>query len=328
MEQKIGNIYRSGLAMLFMALLQFFVYFGFANQYSSTSFNFTAFNEQYNSGVYQFRFLSTKAIEELYHFLSASGWDFSGIHVHFLDPSADLPLYLAFFIYNSFFAVLCIGGISRFLNKTQISLSTSEKLLTLLLCASLIAFSQFVIVPYDTFSYFMLVLFANVFIHYLERKKTRSNFFFLCLFIVIGTLNRETMALSLAFAGALLLNERGIGKDSIGVIAIFTLIFIATYLGLRFFFNAGTTNDGLLLIENFSNPKNLLAFVFELILFLLPYHLSHGYEQKKVLSFFYILCLPYLIFCLWVGILFEIRLFIPVFILGLLLSKSSIQNMH
>jgi len=326
MEQKIGNFFRAFLSMLYMGLLNFFVFFGFSNHYSSGTFVLENFQEQYNSGVYQFRLISTKLIGWLYQILDKTNIDFSSYPVHFLNPDADIKLYWAFFIYTTFFAMLTLLVMNVFLNNEKITVRDPYRILILLFAATIIAISQFVIVPYDTFAYFMLVLFALVFIRFLQRKQPGLNFFLMCLFIIIGTANRETMALALSLAAALLLSERGIGKDSFWPLVVLVALFIGTYISLRIFFHASVTHDSSLFAQNFTNPKNIAGLVFGVILLILPLLMATRYEQKKFILFFYVASLPYILFCLAVGILFEVRLFVPVFLIAMLLSTFSMQH--
>lgn len=323
---KIGDLYRLILSTLFMALANFLVYFGFTNQYSSTTFNLKNFDQQYNSGVYQFRFLSTQAIELLYKDLAATKIDFATMKLHFLQADSDPVFFVTLFIYNTFFAAIAIILFNVFLNGKKIDASPSEKLLLSLVVASLIAITQFVIVPYDTFSYAILIGFAIIFVHYMRRKNMVVNFILLCLLLVIGTLNRESMALALAFAASIMVTEKGIDKSSILNIGALTIVFIVTYILLRMIYQTPSTTDGLLLAENFSNPKNILAFCFWIVLGLIPFGISKSHDSHKMLVLFYLFSTPYIIFCLATGILFEVRLIIPIFILALLLSKLNLNK--
>lgn len=324
MEQKINNLFRNVVSAVFMALVNFFVYFGFANQYSSTSFSLDSFQAQYNSGIYQFRFLSTRAILWLYEWLK--NFNFEQIPGHFLDQNADVHLYLALFLYNTLFAVLTVLVIGTYFNKQNIR--RELKVAFPLLLALMIGLSEFVIVPYDTFAYFILVVFFCVLINYLKQNDRTVSLLILCLLMIIGTLNRETMALALALTASVLLVEWNVSKDSILPLSLLTVIFVATYFVLRVVFHTGTTTDGLLLGQNFSSAKNLLALLFIVLMLIIPLMLSQTPEQRKLILVFYFFSLPYILFCLFVGILFEIRLFVPLFIPAVMLSQCTFNKNH
>ncbi|WP_168186877.1 hypothetical protein [Elizabethkingia sp. JS20170427COW] len=320
----MNNFFRLVFTSIFTFLIHFFIYFGFANQYSSTSLVLSNFQDQYTSGVYQFRFLSTKAVLYLRDYLTSYDLGFLN-SLEFMAKGADAYLYLSLFLFNTFFGVLTILFFNLILN-TQKKLKSNEKLLIILFSSIMIGFSQFVIVPYDGLAYFLLTSFLFFFLRYLKRLHEKRNYIILLLLIIVGTLNRETMALSLSLAASLLLSERGFGKDSIYPLLGLVVAFLATYAGLRFYFHTTVTNDGVLLAYNFKKVKNLIALALEVSLLCIPFMITPGQEQRKFIGLFYFFSLPYLAFCFVTGILFEVRLFIPLFLIAMLLSSISMKN--
>ena len=89
-----------------------------------------------------------------------------------------------------------------------------------------------------------------------------------------------------------------------------------------------TTNDGNLLIQNFTQPKNILGILFWLVFFAFTLILAKDQKAVKHILIFHLLSFPYLILCFYTGILYEIRLYIPLLLTSLLLSKTELTTIH
>jgi hypothetical protein len=205
--------------------------------------------------------------------------------------------------------------------------TSSEKLLITGISIFVMAFSQFVIVPYDISSYFFLLFFFYFFIKYLE-KKSSLNLIILFFILIISTINRESSALSISLAATLLYAKFGLKKESIIPIFGLAIAFILTYIGLRVFNGSFTTNDGSLISKNIFEPKNLLGLLFWMTLFMLPLLLAKDNNAKKQILIFHLFAAPYLAMCFYTGILYEIRLYVPIFLTSLFLSRLEVKKIE
>ena len=317
--------------IIFAVLLAFtvnsFVYFGFANIYSSKILNIQSFQEQFQSGIYQYRILSGYLLIWIYDLLSTFNIDYGIFKLKFLNPDSEPQMYLSFYILNTFFIMLS-GAMMVLITDLKSFVATySEKLLITTVAIFCIALSQFVIVPYDISSYFFLLVFFYFLIQYLEKQSV-SKLIFLSTIILVSTLNRESSALSISLAATLLYSKFGLKKESILPIAALATVFIAGYFGLRITSENFTTNDGNLLIQNFTQPKNILGLLFWLVFFAFTFILAKDQKAVKHILLFHLLSFPYLVLCFYTGILYEIRLYIPLLLTSLLLSKTELTTIH
>ena len=317
--------------IIFAVLLAFtvnsFVYFGFANVYSSKILNIESFQDQFHSGIYQYRILSGYFLIWIYDFLSSLNLDYSIFKLKFLNPDSEPQMYLSFYILNTFFIMLSAAILVIITESKSIVATYSEKLLISAVAIFCVALSQFVIVPYDISSYFFLLLFFYFLIQYVEKQSV-SKLIFLSIIILVSTLNRESSALSLSLAATLLFSKFGLKKESILPIAALTIVFIAVYLGLRITSENFTTNDGNLLIQNFTQPKNILGLLFWAVFFVFTLILAKDQKAFKQILLFHLLSFPYLVLCFYTGIIYEIRLYIPLFLTSILLTKTELSKIH
>jgi hypothetical protein len=236
-------------------------------------------------------------------------------------------MYLSFYILNTIFLVLS-AALLLFITETKNFIATnSEKILLISVAVFAMAITQFVIVPYDVSSYFLIVLFFYFLLKYLE-KNSDFNLIILVVILMISTLNRETSALSISLAATLLYSKYGFRKELIKPVLIFALTFIAVYFGMRFLHESFTTNDGNLLFQNFSEPKNILGFLFWMVFFLFTIIIAKDQHAKRNIILFHVFSIPYVLMCIYTGIMYEIRLYIPIFITSLLISRTDISKIH
>ena len=313
--------------MLLAFTVNSFVYFGFANVYSSKILNIESFQDQFHSGIYQYRILSGYFLIWIYDFLSSLNLDYSIFKLKFLNPDSEPQMYLSFYILNTFFIMLSAAILVIITESKSIVATYSEKLLISAVAIFCVALSQFVIVPYDISSYFFLLLFFYFLIQYLEKQSV-SKLIFLSIILLVSTLNRESSALSLSLAATLLYSKFGLKKESILPIAALTIVFLGVYFGLRITSENFTTNDGNLLIHNFTQPKNILGLLFWAVFFVFTLILAKDQKAFKQILLFHLLSFPYLVLCFYTGIMYEIRLYIPVFLTSILLTKTELTTIH
>ena len=317
--------------IIFALLLAFtvnsFVYFGFANIYSSKILNFQSFQEQFHSGIYQYRILSGYFLIWIYDLLSAFNIDYEIFKFKFVNPDSEPQMYLSFYILNTFFMMLS-GAMMVLITESKNFVATySEKLLITAVAIFSLALSQFVIVPYDVSSYFFLLIFFYFLIQYLQQQSS-SKLVILSFIIIISTLNRESSALSLSLAATLLYSKFRLKKETILPIAVLATVFLGVYFGLRLISENFSTNDGNLLIQNFTEPKNILGIIFWLVFFVFTMMLAKDQKAVKHILLFHLFSFPYLILCFYTGILYEIRLYIPLLLTSIMLSKTELSRIH
>lgn len=315
--------------LIFAALLAFtvnsFVYFSFGNIYSSKILNYTEFRQQFSSGIYQYRVLSGYFLIWIYEFLSNLNIDYGIFKLKFFDGSAEPKMYMSFFLLNTFFLVLTSAVMVLITETKNFVATSSEKLLMIAVAVFATAFSQFVIVPYDISSYFFLLLFFLFLLRYLQNNAV-SNLIILVLMMAVSTLNRESSALSLALAGTLLYSKFGLKKETLIPVAVLGITFLMAYFGMRLLNESFTTNDGNLLIQNFSQPKNVLGLLFWLIFFVFSVLLAKDRKTIQNILIFHILSVPYIVMCFYAGIIYEIRLYTPLFLCALFLSRTDVKT--
>lgn len=295
------------------------VYFGFGNIYSSKILNVQHFQEQFQSGVYQYRILSAYLLVWIYESISSLSLDFQLIKLKFFADDSDPKLYLSLYVLNTFFLCLSATLLMLISDIRDFMATPSEKILVVATAIFSIAITQFVIVPYDISSYFFLLLFAWIFLKY-DRNESGFLLGLLVVILIVSTANRESAAISVAFAATLLWRKFGWQQKSILPVALLGFTFLGTYLGMRFFADTFATNDGNLLVENLSQPKNFLGILFWGVFFSLSVLISKSRQNRQNILVFHLLSLPYILMCFYSGILYEARLYIPLFLSALMLA--------
>lgn len=312
--------------MLFLTVLAFLlntlVYFAFGNIYSSAILNYSTFQEQFSGGIYQYRMLSVHVLLCIYDLLGTLNLDYSVFKLKFLNPDSEPRMFLAFYMLNTFFSALTAVMMVLITESKQFAATASEKLLMATLSIFVIALSQFVIVPYDVSSYFFLLLFFWVILKYLDNKSS-GNLLLLAVILAVSTLNRESAALSVSLGATLLCARFGLKKETIIPVAALAGTFLTVYVVMRLMAGIFTTNDGSLLLQNFTQPKNILGLLFWITFFAFTLLISNGKEQTKNILVFHSLSAPYIVMCFYTGILYEARLYVPLFLTGLILAKIS-----
>lgn len=304
-----------------------FVYFSFGNIYSSKILNYTDFSKQFHSGIYQYRILSGYFLLWIYDFLSGLKIDYSLFKLKFLNADSEPKMYLSFYILNTLFLVLS-AGIMVFITDTKNFIATiPEKILLISVAIFVIAISQFVIVPYDISSYFFLLVFFYFLLKYLEKKSSQS-LIILVFILIISTVNRESSALSISLAATLLYAKFGFKKEMIQPILILAFVFIAVYFGMRFLNESFSTNDGNLLLQNFTEPKNILGLLFWIILFVFTLIMAKNDQAIRNILIFHLFSIPYILMCFYTGIIYEIRLYVPLFLTSILLSRIDLLKIE
>ncbi len=307
-------------------VVNIFVYFAFGNVYSSILFNKEVFLEQYTNGVYQYRFLSIQLLLWTYDVISALPFKIP-LKMYFWDAKADPNFFLAYAALNTIFLVLFAIVMVLILESKKIIASETEKILLVAVAVFSIGITQFVIVPYDCSSYFFLLLFIGIFLRYLDNGRT-SLLILLLAILVVSTINRETSALSISFAAVLLFQKFGIKKESVLPVFFMGISFVIVYILMRVLRHSFSTNDGSTLVYNFTQIRNWIGILFWIIFFWFSMILAKDDRAKKSILLFHVFALPYIIMCFYTGALYEIRLYIPLFLSSLILGRLKIEKIN
>ena len=309
---------------LFAVIVNIFIYFAFGNVYTAPLFNIDSFKEQYESGVYQYRWLSTYLLIYIYDFLESLPFRIK-LKMDFWDKNAQPNMFFAYAFLNTFFLILS-NIILLLITETKYFLANqSEKIFIIAVSTLSIGISQFVLVPYDCSSYFFLFAFVLVFLKYLENKKFIP-LLFLVLILVISTLNRESSALSLSFATVFLYYKYGFKKESLIPLIYLVTGFLATYIIVRLASASFEIRNNNFFLGNISETRSRFGILFWIVFFVFSLLVSNNKQTTRNIFIFHLLSLPYIIMCFYTGALYEIRLYIPIFLSSLVISKLSIDK--
>jgi hypothetical protein len=178
-----------------------------------------------------------------------------------------------------------------------------------------------VVCVYDVSSYFFQLLAIYLFLKFHEEHPVLS-VVTMSIVVVVSTLNRESSALSVSILAVLLLMRYGFKSSTLLNILILTVSFLFTYIGLRYWiidpYDVHITNIN---VGKYWKTMNLYGLLFWAIFFCLPMAIADSKENRLLISAFFLFSAPYVYTCLKDGILWEVRLYIPLFLGALFLSK-------
>lgn len=306
--------------MLLAFTVNSFVYFSFVNIYSAPLLNAENFQQQYSSGIYQYRFLSSSLLLWIYNLLQENQIAIR-LKLYFWEKNANQNFFLSYYLLNTFFLILSAVMMVLLTEFKKLRFyAEQEKFLFVVLGIFSIVVTQFVLVPYDCSSYFLLLLFFWFFLKYIQNFSL-ANLGILGILMLVSTINRETAALSISLVATVLFFRMGFTKKSLLPVFFLGAIFLAVYLSIRFYFGNFRTNDGNLLTLNFSMGKNLMGILFWLSFFLITLFLADSAQNRKSILIFHLFSLPYILMCFYSGVLYEVRLYVPLFLTALFLGR-------
>ena len=94
---KINLISKFLFVGLFAIVVNSFIYFSFGNIYSSSVLNYTDFQNQFHSGIYQYRILSGYFLTLIYDILSTLNIDYQLFKLKFINENAEPQMHLSFY---------------------------------------------------------------------------------------------------------------------------------------------------------------------------------------------------------------------------------------
>ncbi len=317
-----------GLHCVFLSILapatsMYFFYYHFRTVYTTNVFSADGFQQQYTSGVYRYRILGRVGLESV-HALIEHLYQHKYLHraitrsplaQHLGAP--DLSWYHAYFVFNTFWlcvtTALLYGLFSARSDEGRLGIAPT---LGLLVLQALVEVSQFVIVPYDTLSYAWLA--ASV-VLIVAADENAGRITALVGLVVAATLTRETAALILAMYAALVVaGPEEWGRKRWSTLGILTLSFLATYVVLRILLgwehaigNGWTASlDG----------RDSYASLTWAGVFIGSFCLAAPVGRRRLGLWFLLFSIPYVLAVFGTGLLVEIRLWVPVLLILLILT--------
>ncbi len=303
------------------------VYTDFSTNYTVAVFSKKGFEYQYENGVYKYRILGNTMLLETYDFIKH--YDLPTVaprSLNLLDIYGEPQFYSAYFYMNTFF--LCLTSILLLiilgLHRKNMDFMMVD--LPVLFLCFLMAITQYVVVPYDTLSYFFLSLAAMLIIN--DSKKLWS-LLVLCVIVILATLTRETAIFILAFYFALNYKTILIRPTNFklnrkqGELLIITACFICTYIALRLILGyEHAIYQSFLFSRNMNLSSSLLSLLFYVSIALTIFTTT---AVTKEISVFFVITLPYVLFLILFAELSEIRLWTPIILLLIIMKVRAYQ---
>lgn len=326
-DEKINGF----LFVIVLPLLLFAMsYYGFESAYTRLKTSEKT-PEFLFSSVYAYRvipnYLSVHMTDMMYYLINGPFSFFK----NFLSKNGT-PFYHGLFLMNSVFFILCsliLNAIFK-LKAGGFLLNLNAKRIIHLLSVFFIVITQYAPTNCDTIALFCYL--AGIFFT-LKYLHTQKNIFFysLIILIVFSTFVRETACINIAFFAAVFFNLNDLKRGNYQIIwKIIPLViaFVVPYLGLRALFIQEETTfvEGFYINRNFSSPFNLAGLLFAVIVLYFIYRLCVDNENRTVLGKYLFFSIPYLLMITLVGLFWEVRLFLPLILTGIIIAYHQFKK--
>jgi hypothetical protein len=317
------------LALILPAIFSFFVYYGFASNYTMRKvYSESGFRGQYENGIFRYRILGRAAVMATYDLINRYHLPAMGPKaLRLLDPEASEALYTAYFIVNTVF--MCLTCTVFFFVADRCCGRNEQWMvdLSLLLMMSLMALTQYVVVPYDLMSYcFLSVSILTI----LRERQNVATLALLISALVLCTMTRETALLIPAFY--LAVNRRYITQRLSGwrlnweqkVFALLILCLLLAAVCLRAYYGTNhAVYQQITIARWFQFPPDVIGAVF--FVSLLAVMLSSEPARSESLVFL-LAAAPYILAIFVVASPWETRLFCPIFLCLTILKLRSVAK--
>lgn len=305
------------------------VYNGFTTNYTVSVFSKRGFEYQYQAGIYKYRVLGNTTLLKTYDLIKRYDLPtFTPRSLGLLDYAGDAQFYSAYFYMNTFFLCLTSMLLLIILGAHRKNTDFMMVDLPVLFMCFLIGISQYVVVPYDTLSYFFL---STAVILIINDNGTLWNLLGLCIVIILATLTRETAAFILSFYFAI--NYKTIltppttlkiNREQ-AVLMVITACFLFTYVGLRWVFGYDhAIYEAFVLSKNLDRPDSMLGILFFISIALIIFITK---AVQKEISVFFIVTFPYVLFIWLFADAWEIRLWTPLILLLIIMKARASQSL-
>lgn len=317
---------------LFVAVLPFLLfamsYYGFESSYVRLKTMEKAPDFMFSS-VYAYRVIPnylTVHVTEMVTFIVNNYFSFLK---NFLLKQGTL-FYHSVFLINSFFFVLSsfILHLIFKLKPIGILLNLNIRRIIHLLAIFFIIITQYVPTNCDSIAIFFYLSGVLLTLKYLQNRKP-ADFIILCVVVFISTLARETSCLNISFFAAVCIDfEKLKNRNFIFIkeLLILVIAFIIPYAGLRMMIHQDVSFvEGIYFLDNFSSPFNLSGLFFGIIGLYFSYLLCND-EGRMLIKKYLFFSSPYLIMIAMVGLFWEVRLFLPLILTGIVIAVHQFKN--
>lgn len=239
--------------------------------------------------------------------------------------------YHGLFLMNSFFFVLSSIVFNFILKLKSIGplLNINVRRIIHLLAVFFIVITQYAPTNCDMMALFCYLSGVYLTLKYLHTHKS-AYFYILIAVIFLSTFVRETACLNIAFFAALFINVDDLKKRNFKFIwktIPLVVSFLIPYLGLRLMIVQETTFvEGFYINRNFESPFNLAGLLFGCIVLYFMYKLCISIENRTVFKKYLFFSLPYLMMITMVGLYWEVRLFLPLILTGIVVAYHQFNN--
>lgn len=330
-----GTIVPIVLISILAIVTHYTVYYRFTPNYVPGIFSESGFKEMYEKSVFKHRIVGIKLQLFLYKKLKASGVDIQenklySKRLQALDSNADPYFYATYFIINTISCVITVLLLFMIYSHERLyNLSKSEKIISIAVLISFIGLTQFVITPYDNLSYACLVLSFYLFLLN-KQKKNLLTYTLLSASVFFATLVRESSIIILTAIASVHIAQVGFNiKHLVKKLWLPCLAFLTAYIGVRYYLSGSTEMiQSITLLKNifhFESASKIMALAFMITLFYLLWQYANS-GNLYLFKVFILLSTPYLAMIIMAGLLIEFRLWVPIVIGTLLLSRLNISK--
>jgi hypothetical protein len=326
---KFNLFMTSVLVIMLSMVVSKIVYFGFTPNYGADIFSHKAFDARFDHGGYQYRVLSKYLVYGVDGLLGRSMKEGGAeARVRTVTGGASERFYYAIYYVNTLFLALTSLMVVLLLNLDKsLRFSGTEKILLVFFVPVLLGMTQFTVHYYDFSSYFLELLILYVFLKNIDSRYGQTMTTVMGL-IVLSTLNRESAEVSVALIAVVLLTRFGARRRVIWSIVGMAACWLVTYVVLRLVIGAGgpPPKAAAGVGNGFEHDMFMMGIIFWVLFVYLPFAIAETEENKYLIGGFFLFSLPYVVSCLATGDLWAVRLYVPLFLGALFLSRLDVAG--
>ena len=326
---KFNLFMTSVLVVMLSMVVSKIVYFGFTPNYGADIFSHRAFDARFDHGGNQYRVLSKYLVYGVDGLLSRSMKEGGAENrIRTVTGGASERFYYAIYYVNTLFLALTSLMVVLLLNLDKsLKFSDTEKMLLVFFVPVLLGLTQFTVHYYDLSSYFLELLILYVFLKNIDSRYGWTMTMIMGL-VVVATLNREAAEVSVAMVALLLLTRFGATRRVVWSMVGMVGCWLVTYAVLRVVIGAGGPPPKAAAITSnaFEPDMFMMGVIFWVLFIYLPFAIAATEENKYLIGGFFLFSLPYIISSLATGDLWAVRLYVPLFLGALFLSRLEVAG--
>jgi hypothetical protein len=324
---KFNLFMTSVLVVMLSMVVSKIVYFGFTPGHEADIFSHKAFDARFDHGGYRYRILSKYLVYGVDSWLGMNMKE-SGAEIRVaanMHGASERFYYAIYYVNTLFLALTSLMVVLLLSLNTSLKFSDAEKILLVFFVPILLGLTQFTVHYYDLSSYFLELLILYVFLKNIDIRYGQTMISIMGL-IVLSTLNRESAEVSVALIAILLLTRFGATRRVMWSIAGMVGCWLVTYVSLRLAIGAGgpppkaAAGAG----NGFEPDMFMMGVIFWVLFIYLPFALAATEENKYLIGGFFLFSLPYIVTSLATGDLWAVRLYVPLFLGALFLSRLDV----